>query len=88
MFFISTIQWSSVYRFDHMVPYAVVKVKSHKQIKKAMALQMAQHWGQTEGQSASDTILDNIPSVILDPLSQAATCQVSITCLCNAGWTA
>ena len=48
-----------------MVPYAVVKIKSHEQIKKAMALQMAQHWGQTEGQAASDTILDNIPSVII-----------------------
>ena len=72
MFFRATLQWSSAYRFDHMVPYAVVKVKSHKQIKKAMTLQMAQHWDQTEGQAAADTILDNIPSVTIDWLSQAA----------------
>ena len=66
MLFMCTSLWSSGYRFDHMVPYTVVKIKSHEQIKKAMALQMAQHWGQAEGQAASDTILDNIPSVIID----------------------
>ena len=74
IFFRTTLQWSAGYRFDHMVPYAVVKIKSHKQIRKAMDLQMAQHWGQTEGEAASATILDNIPSVILDWLQQAAMC--------------
>ena len=57
-----------------MVPYAVVKAESRKQIKKAMALQMAQHWGHLEGSAASETILDNIPSVTPDLLSQAAIC--------------